>query len=406
MSEARRIIVLGALAQMPFAGVAWQVLHYLEGLRRLGHDVTYLEDTGNWPYDPDLETITDDATGAAARLGEVLAAHGFGERWAFVNAARPGEVHGPLADAVPRLLAEADVLLNLSGATVLHDAHLGVPVRIYLETDPVTPQLELDQGRESTREILAAHTHHFTYGERIGTDGCEIPAGGFDYHPTRQPVVLDWWAPDGPQTGPSGREIAQGAIVPPDPAAFRFTTIASWDQPHKDIEWRGETYRWSKSAEFEKLLGVAARVGATIELALALEDETTLARLRAAGFLVRPARDLSGDHEAYRAFIRASGGEFTAAKDQNVRLRSGWFSDRTATYLAAGRPVVVQDTGFDAVLPTGEGLLSFRTAEEAVAALEDVAGDPERHSRAALEIAREYFDAEVVLGRLLQDAGV
>jgi hypothetical protein len=392
VSEARRIVVLGALAQMPFAGVAWQVLHYLEGLRRLGHDVTYLEDTGNWPYDPDLETITDDATGAAARLGAVLTAHGFGERWAFVNAAREGEIHGPLADAVPRLLAEADVLLNLSGATILHDAHLGVPVRIYLETDPVTPQLELDQGRESTREILAAHTHHFTFGERIGTDGCEIPTGGFDYHPTRQPVVLDWWAPESPQ----------GASSHP----FRFTTIASWDQPHKDIEWRGETYRWSKSAEFEKLLGVPARIGATIELALALEDEATLARLRAAGFVVGPARGLSGDHEAYRAFIRASGGEFTAAKDQNVRLRSGWFSDRTATYLAAGRPVVVQDTGFDAVLPTGEGLLSFRTADEAVAALEDVAGDPVRHGAAALAIAREYFDAGVVLGRLLQDAGV
>ncbi|UTI66647.1 glycosyltransferase [Paraconexibacter antarcticus] len=404
MSEARRIVVLGALAQMPFAGVAWQVLHYLEGLRRLGHDVTYLEDTGNWPYDPDLETITDDATGAAARLGTVLAAHGFGERWAFVNAAREGEIHGPLAARLDGLLAEADVLLNLSGATILHDAHLDVPVRIYLETDPVTPQLELDQGRGSTRDILAAHTHHFTFGERIGTDGCEIPTGGFDYRPTRQPVVLDWWRPDGLPGGASGRASAKGAIADPD--GFRFTTIASWDQPHKDIEWRGETYRWSKSAEFEKLLGVPARVGASIELALALDDGATLARLRAAGFRVRPARDLSGDHEAYRAFIRASGGEFTAAKDQNVRLRSGWFSDRTATYLAAGRPVVVQDTGFDAVLPTGEGLLSFRTADEAVAALEDVAGDPARHGAAALAIAREYFDAGVVLGRLLQDAGV
>ncbi len=391
MSESCRTVVLGALAQMPFAGVAWQVLHYLEGLRRLGHDVTYLEDTGNWPYDPDQETITDDATGAVGRLGAVLAAHGFGDRWAFVNAARPGEVFGPLGDRVARLLANADVILNLSGATVLHDAHLAVPVRIYLETDPVTPQLEIDQGRDFTRELLAAHTHHFTFGERIGTDGCDVPAAGFDYRPTRQPVVLDWSAPERPQGGRSG---------------LRFTTIASWDQGHKDIQWRGETYRWSKSAEFEKLLGVPARVGVTIELALALDDEVTLARLRAAGFVVGPARRLSGDHEAYRDFIRGSDGEFTAAKDQNVRLRSGWFSDRTATYLAAGRPVVVQDTGFDAVLPTGEGLLSFRTEDEAVAALEDVAGDPARHGAAALTIAREYFDAGIVLGRLLQDAGV
>jgi hypothetical protein len=405
VAERRRIVLLGALAQMPFAGVAWQVLHYLEGLRRLGHDVVYLEDTGNWPYDPDQETVTDEATGAARRLGAVLAAHGFGDRWAFHNAARPGEVHGLPAAAVARALDEAEVLINLSGATVLHDAHLDVPIRIYLETDPVTPQLEIDQGHAFTIDLLAAHTHHFTFGERIGTPGCAVPVGDVRYRPTRQPVVLDWWAPDGPQGGPTGRAMAQEAIAQSRPESFRFTTIANWEQAHKDIAWRGERYAWSKSTEFEKLLGVPARVDATLELALALDDAPTLARLRAAGFVVGPARGLSADHEAYRDYIQGSGAEFTAAKDQNVRLRSGWFSDRTATYLAAGRPAVVQDTGFDAILPTGEGLLSFRTPDEAVAALQEVAGDPARHGAAALAIAREFFDAEIVLGRLLQDAG-
>ncbi len=393
MAEPLRIVLLGALGQMPFAGVAWQVLHYLEGFRRLGHDVIYVEDTGNWPYDPDLETVTDDATGAARRLGGLLAAHGFGERWAFHNAAHPGEWHGMSDRAVAGRLQAADVLVNLSGATVLSEAHAGVPLRIYLETDPVTPQIEIAEGRNFTAELLAAHTHHFTFGERIGTPGCEVPVGALHYLPTRQPVVLDWWAPqDGVATPPAGR--------------LRCTTVANWEQRHKDITWRGETYTGSKSAEFEKLLGVPARVNATLELALALDDEPTLERLRAAGFAVRSARELSGDPQAYRDYIRGSGAEFSAAKDQNVRLRSGWFSDRTATYLAAGRPAIVQDTGFDAVLPTGEGLLSFRTPDEALAALEDVASDRARHGAAALEIAREHFDADRVLARLLRDAGI
>ncbi len=408
MAEPLRIVMLGALGQMPFAGVAWQVLHYLEGLRRLGHEVVYVEDTGNWPYDPELETITDDATGAVRRLGALLSAFGFGDCWAFFNAAHPGELHGmPTPELVARM-RRADVLVNLSGATVLGPAHLRVPTRIYLETDPVTPQIEIDEGRGFTAELLAAHTHHFTFGERIGTPECVVPVGPFLYLPTRQPVVLDWWAPpdgNGHRAG-NGNGNGNGNAGSARRARLRCTTVANWEQRHKDIRWRGETYTWSKSAEFEKLLGVPARVDATLELALALDDEVTLARLRAAGYVVSPARGLSNDPRAYRDYIRRSGAEFTAAKDQNVRLRSGWFSDRTATYLASGRPAVVQDTGFDGVLPTGEGLLSFRTPDEAVAALQDVAADPARHGRVALAIAREFFDAEVVLAKLLRDAGL
>ena len=393
MAEPLRIVLLGALGQMPFAGVAWQVLHYLEGLRRLGHEVCYVEETGSWPYDPDAETVTDDATAAVRKLGALLRAHGFGDRWAYRNGARPDELHGMSERALAARLAGADVLVNLSGATVLGDRHRAVAIRIYLETDPVTPQLEIDEGHAFTAELLAAHTHHFTFGERIGTPGCAVPVGDIAYRHTRQPVVLDWWAPDAgdPPPAPGGH--------------LRCTTIASWEQAFKDVTWRGERYTWSKRAEFEKLLGVPARVDVTLELALALDDTAQLAALRDAGFAVRPARELSDDPAVYRAYIRGSGAEFTAAKDQNVRLRSGWFSDRTATYLAAGRPAVVQDTGFDAVLPTGEGLLSFRDADEAVAALERVAADPARHGRAALEIAREHFDAATVLARLLRDAG-
>lgn len=393
MAERRHIVVLGAMAEMPFAGVAWQVLHYLEGLRRLGHGVTYVEDTGNWPYDPELETVTDDASGAARRLGKIMAGSDFGGHWAFVNAARHGEVWGMTAERMGEVVARAEVLINLSGATVLKEAHLEVPVRIYLETDPVTPQLEIALGRRSTVDFLAAHTHHFSFGERLGQPGCAVPIERFSYLPTRQPVVLDWWPP--PPSFPH-----------PPPDGLRFTTVASWEQTEKDIVFAGETYTWSKSAEFLKLLDVPRLARATIDLALALDDGPTIALLERSGFRVLDALALSRDAHVYRDFITTSGAEFTAAKDQNVRLRSGWFSDRTATYLATGRPAVVQDTGFDAVLPTGEGLLAFRTPEEAVEALRRVATDYVRHSRAALDIAREHFRAETVLERLLSEAGI
>lgn len=391
MTEARRVVVLGAAAEMPFAGVWWQVRHYLEGLRRLGHEVHYVEDTGKWPYDPDLETVTDDAAGSVRRLERLMDAAGFAGRWAFVNAARD-EVWGMSTRKLGEVMATCEVLINLSGATVLGDSHLEVPVRIYLETDPVTPQIEIALGRQSTLDLLSCHTHHFSFGEQIGAPGCAVPVERFEYLPTRQPVILDFWPP--PPWFPD-----------PPPEVLRFTTVASWSQDHKDIAWGGETYTWSKGIEFMKLLEVPARAGVRLELALALDDEETLERLRRAGFAVQPARTLSADPDSYRAFITGSGGEFTAAKDQNVRLRSGWFSDRTATYLATGRPAVVQDTGFDDVLPTGEGLLSFRDPEQAIEQLLCVAGDYVRHSRAAREIAATYFRAEVVLERMLAAVG-
>lgn len=392
MSDGRRIVVVGAMAEMPFAGVAWQVLHYLEGFRRLGHHVTYLEDTGSWPYDPVDEGLTDDANRAVSRLRRLLDAHGF-DRWAFRNGARPEELWGMSARELAQVLDDAEILVNLSGATVLRDEHRAVPVRVYLETDPVRPQIEIASGDEFTIAFLADHTHHFSFGERLGRPGCSVPVGRFDYRPTRQPIVIDWWRGDGTP-----------ATVDANP---RFTTVGNWNQPHKDIEWEGEHYGWSKSDEFAKVIDLPRLVGpgVVLELALALDDEPVIDRLRRAGWHVRPAAALSHDADAYRDYIVGSDAEFTVAKDQNVRLRSGWFSDRTASYLAAGRPAVVQDTGFDVTLPVGEGLLAFTSADEAASAVADVAGDRPRHAAAAAAIADEYFRAETVLARLLAEVG-
>lgn len=385
-----RVVVLGTLGQIPFAGVAWQALHYLEGLRRLECRVAYLEDTGAWPYDAEKNTITDDPSFTLRYLRRNLEWCAMGEAWAYRAACRDHRIFGPLAESWTRTLRDAEVLINLTGATVLRDEHLAVPRRIYLETDPVLPQIEVATGKRSTIDYLAAHTHHFTFGENLGAPDCLVPPTNFRYRPTRQPVVLDWWEGKSPHAAPDRR--------------LRFTTVANWRQTDKDIVWKGETYGWSKDVEFRKFLDLPAKSPVDLELALACGDRQALAELQRHGWRVRDALPLSGDILPYRDYLIASDGEFSVAKDQNVRLRSGWFSDRSACYLAAGRPVVVQDTAFNRVLPVGEGLFAFRTEEEARVALATVAGDYRRHAEAARAIASQYFDAPKVLAALLEAA--
>jgi len=396
------LVILGMMGRMPVAGVTWQVLHYLEGFRRLGLDVFYVEDTGEWSYDPDQNTISEDPTYAVNSIRAVMALHRFPDRWAY--RAADGRVFGLSAPELGRLLERADVLVNLTGATVLRDEHRRVPVRIYLETDPVLPQIEVAAGNAFHVDLLSAHTHHFTYGENIGQPDCGVPVSRFPYRPTRPPVVLDWWSPTAVSPGPC------------------FTTVASWRQAGKDVEWQGQTYTWSKHHEFLKIIDLPRRTPQPLELALAVrgragdgatawvprdrEDAEAIQSLTQHGWRVVNAMALSRDNARYRDYILASRGEFTVAKDQNVRLRSGWFSDRSACYLAAGRPVVTQDTAFGKFVPTGEGLFAFTSLDDILVALEAINSDYGRHARAAREIAEAYFKAETVLAKLVEDAGV
>jgi hypothetical protein len=398
------VVVLGMVGRMPLAGVAWQALHYLEGLRRLGLEVYYVEDTAEWPYDPERNTISEDCAYAVEFLGRLMSWWGCPENWAYVSATER-RVHGLSESKLDRLLRRADALVNLTGATVLREEHLRVPVRIYLETDPVLPQIEVASGNRAAIAWLESHTHHFTYGENIGAADCGVPAGRFAYRATRPPVVLEWW--------PAQREPA---------ASSPFTTVASWRQTAKDTRWRGETYTWSKHHEFLKFVDLPRLAGRPLELALAVrgcwseergqwvardeEDAAALKLLRERGWRFANALAISKEILPYRDYILSSRGEFTVAKDQNVRLRSGWFSDRSACYLAAGRPVVTQDTGFGKFLPTGSGLFAFTTMSDVLAAFEAIDSDYPRHSRAAREIAEEHFRAEKVLAKLLDEAGV
>jgi hypothetical protein len=379
------IIVFGILFWYPLAGVTYQFLHYLHGLRQLGWDPYYVEDSTRWLYDPDLNDTTPLPPANLARMAPVLAAHGFADRWAYRSHHEDGKVYGIGEARLRALYREAAAFLNVTGSQELREEHMAGPLRIYVESDPVKSQIEVANGKADVTSFLSEHEIHFTFGENLGQPDCGVPVERFRWLPTRQPVALDLW----PMVAGAGTA---------------YTTIASW-KGRNDIVYRGETYYWSKDREFEKVLDLPRRRPVPFELATQL-DAATAARLTAHGWRLREAFAVSRDVADYRDYIAGSRGEFTVAKDQYVRLRSGWFSDRTACYLAAGRPVITQDTGFGNMLPTGKGLFAFKDIDDVQAAVDAIESDYEGHRRAAREIAAEYFDAPRVVGSLLERAGL
>jgi GT2 family glycosyltransferase len=254
-------------------------------------------------------------------------------------------------------------------------------------------EVELHDRRRETIDFLAPHSAFFTWGENYGRPDCQVPLPeGYDFKPTRAPVVLDLWQPNNWPAGPA------------------FTTIGNWrqDRLRRDVTLRGELYTWSKHHEFLKVLDLPGRTGQEFELSLSggSYDESDRQLLESKGWRLRDALTFSTDLDAYRSYLAGSRGEFTVAKDQNIRLRSGWFSERSAQYLASGRPVITQETGFSNVLPTGAGLFAFNNLDEAVDAITRVNANYERHCRSAADLARECFSFDVVLTRFLDDLGL
>ncbi|MGH2841390.1 MAG: glycosyltransferase family 2 protein, partial [Solirubrobacteraceae bacterium] len=383
----RKIVLLGMMAKMPVPGVLWQTLHYLLGLQQLGFEPWYVEANARTPTML-MQRETDDGSALAAALIErVMHENGLADHWAYHALHDDGRCYGLSEPALRRLYGEAEIVINLHGGSEPRP-EFGDRL-VYLETDPVRLQIELHDGVAATYELLDAHSAFFTFAENLGGAGCGLPlCERFDFRPTRQPVVLDRW----PQR--------------PSRSGERFTTVGNWHQGWRQVTFGGETFGWSKDEQWRAFLDLPARTGHAFELALSGYREEHRTALQDKGWAVRPALDFGIATGPYRDYITGSRGEFTVAKDQNVRLRSGWFSDRSATYLAAGRPVVTQDTGFGCALPTGEGLFAVTDIDEATAAIEAIAGDEARHRRAARAIADEHFDAARVLGDLLAELGI
>ncbi len=381
--RAGKIVVMHLAARYPLAGVMWQLLHHLIGFRQLGIDVYYIEDNGGeWLYDPYVNDITADPSRNIKLLAGTLESHGFKDRWAFFFDQQRQQHYGMEPRRALELLTDADGVINLCAAMLPRDELLRNRCLIYLETDP---------GDNAVRgsEFMAAHKLHFTYGYNIGGADCILPAGSIDWHRTRPPVLLDQWHPG---TGPANPAI--------------FTTVGTWQNKGHDIQIGGETYHWSKHFNFRKVLEVPHRSGQPMELATDLNSGPDYERAVAGGFKIRPAVPMSLNLDSYRQYISSSRGEFTAAKDLVVRTRSGWFSDRSVCYLAAGRPVITQRTGFEKFIPTGTGLLGFDDADEAVEAVHAVNSDYTHHASTAREIACEYFDALKLLNEIAETVGL
>lgn len=380
-----KAIVTGMIATYGIGGVAWDYGQYALGLERLGYDVHYLEDTGEPPYDPNRGDVSEDYTHACSFLAQSLGALSprLASRWRIVGC--DGRTHGLGAEAFARVLDEAVLFLNVSGSALMRDEYLRCRRRVLIDTDPGWnhfrnfPKWDAAPGWQGTHG-WRAHDHFFTYALRLGRPDCPLPDFGIRWHPTLPPVVRDRW-----QTARA-----------PGPA---WTTIMSWNTYARGIAHEGRTYG-AKEREFPKLERVPKLAG--VRCAVSVASHTApREQWRAGGWEIRDAGKDSATVERYREFIQQSRGELSVAKNTYVDTRCGWFSCRTACYLAAGRPAVVQDTGWSEFLPAGDGLLAFDDEAGAVAALRTVENNYVRHSQAAAEIATKHLDHARVLGELL-----
>jgi hypothetical protein len=386
-----RIVVTGLLGQFAFGGVTWDYIQYLLGFRALGHDVWYLEDTGSWPYDPIQQTLTEDCVYNVNYLSGMMAEFGFEDRWIYRNGA-DGKFHGAGEKAGRDLIKHGDLLVNVSSAGWLTDYELGVKHQMFIDGDPMFTQVNLRTA--STRKSLEyaarvrAHDSHFTFGLNVGGPGCLAPETGIRWKKTVQPIALDYW--------PRVEE------EPPD----RFTTVMNWVS-YAPITWEGRSYG-QKDLEFQKFKHLPQRTPQRLEMAMGrgVDKKRPTEELLSLGWTILEPEEVLPNHRAYRDFLRASKAEWSVAKHGYVAGRTGWFSCRTACYLALGRPAVVQETGWSDYLPSGEGVIAFSTLEEAIAAIEDVNEHYAEHQAAARALAEQYFEAKKVCADLLAQAGL
>ena len=366
---AGRIAVAGAVAQKPgCAGHAWQFLQYLLGFRRLGFEVLL------------LDRVDGEPTAGAAWLDHVLSDAGLGDSWSLALA--DGTHAGVERRRALEFVRDADLLLNVMGFCTDEELLGAARRRVFLDTDPGFGQMWRELG---LADVFAGHDAHVTIAERIGADDCTVPTCGLRWITTPQPVVLDAWP------------------AAPVPIRMRFTSVASWRGAYGPVDFGGRRYGL-RVHELRRFADLPRRAPGAFELALDIHpaDEADAELLRGGGWRLVDPTAVAATPSAYRDYVRGSGAEVMVAKNMYVESRSGWISERSLCYLASGRPVLAQDTGFSELHPTGEGLLAFSTPQEAAAGAEEVVAQPRRHARAARELAAERFDSDRVLGRLLE----
>lgn len=388
MAKPLKILVSGYLVGFPMGGMAWFLGNYLLGLKRLGHELYFIEDSGDWtyPFNPEKRDFEIDSSYGRDVLTRYFQHMDLDIPWAYYSGLER-KLYGATQAEVDRWCTDCDLFFNISGIIPMRENYMKTKFKLFIDTDPVWTMVK-GANIPADYAYYLAHDAHFTVGCNLPSGKTPVPLLDIDWKPTVFPVVLDKWEP----------------LLTP---GTHYTTIGSWDTKDREVFIMGEKYSWRKSLEYEKILDMPKRApqGAKFELSYSNMRPDEVRDYESHGWMITDALDTSRDFIQYRDMIRNSRGEFTVAKDLNIRIRSGWFSDRAICYLAAGRPVLNQDTGFDAYLPVGEGLFSWRTQDDVLSAVAAIESDYDKHCRAARRIAEEHFDSDKVLAKMLKDAG-
>ena len=384
-----RAIVTGMIGSYPVGGVVWDYGQYALGLELLGFEVYYLEDTGWQIYDPRVGSYGEDCSYSVEFLQKSLnlLSPTLGKRWPFRN--MDGKTYGLGDDVFREVLHTSDLFLNVSGGTLLRDEYLRCKRKVLIDSDPGWnhfrnyPRWDANPAWQGSHGYRA-HDHFFTYAELLGKEGCILPDLGLRWQPTRPLVVMDRWAAE--------------------PPGERWTTVMTWKNFPETISHNGITYG-TKEVEFEKICELPKVTTAKLEVAIG-GAKAPIDRWRELGWSVVSSEKNSQTAEDYRRYVQSSKGEFSVAKNVYVATQSGWFSCRSVCYLAAGLPVVVQDTGFSRFLPCGTGLLTFTNQKEAKESIDQVEADYDKHRTVARELAGRIFASDVVLSDLLNRIGL
>ena len=372
-----KVVVAGYIVPFPVPAHFWHTASFALGFRDLGHEVVIIDDNATgWGWDPVKEIWDEDFRPGRTFLGREANVVGLDRNWAFRHAAR-GWTDGPAAAEIHDRLAEADLFVNVSCTTQMRPEYLAIPHRAAVDTDPVFLQVCIARGDRHAVAIPEQHTRLFTFGRP------PLPGQQHEWVSTRQPVATALW----------------GVATPPAPGAA-FTTVATW-RAYEPVTWDGQTFG-AKDDSFRTFADLPAAAPAPLAVALGGSGRWEGHELLAShGWRLDDPAAIAASTDTYRGYIAASAGELGLAKHGYVASRSGWFSERSCCYLAMGRPVVAQDTGFSDWLPVGKGLLAFDDARGAVRALEDVLADPAGHADSARRLVEEHFEAADVCRALL-----
>jgi hypothetical protein len=377
------IVVGGYIVAYPLGGMTWHHLNYLLGLQEMGHEVWFLEDSGSYsyPYNPVTWETSADSTYGRAYLERTFEHYGLPLRYCYYSEFED-QHYGLTGPELNDLLKRADLLLCVSGVTPWRDSRPRPRRTAVIDTDPVFTQLRMRHDADFLNYYKRFDTVA-TFGRLIGTPACPLPTHGIDWIGTNQPIAIKHWP----------AQINHSRA---------FTTIGKWDHTvDRHLEFNGKKYLSSKGVEWIKMIDLPKRVSWEMTMGMLAAPAQTTKEFENHGWkLIDPAL-VTLSCESYSKFIRDSAGEFTVAKEIYAGLPSGWFSDRSSAYLASGKPVVTQASGFDQWLPTGEGLFSFSNVNQAADALNEISTDYPRHAAAARKIAEKQMDSQIVLAELL-----